>query len=563
MSTPYAAHLPSSKQTPQSQPVPGRTQVENSAGGYVFSAGDWERLDRFLILGCETNTYYASAKNLTVENAECVLRCANSDYGRAVDRITEISVSGRAPKNTPAVFALAILAGRGSALARHYALEQLTKVCRIPTDLFAFVEAVNKLRGWGRSIRSAIANWYTSKEPDRLAYAMVKYQQRNNWSHANVLKLAHVRGRESTHGLFRWALGHSFESRDVKRMRVENGKKVEIRTDHYGPVNHDLPQIIRAFEVAKRSDSAKEICSLIAENGLTREMIPTKFLTEASVWESLLANMPMTAMIRNLGNMSKVGLLAPLSEASRTICSRLANREVLKKARIHPIGILNAMTTYSAGKSVRGDGAWSVVPDVVDALNDAFYLAFDSIVPTNKRWLLGVDVSGSMQSGNIAGLPGITPIVGAAAMSLVTKSTEKDCHILGFSHQLVDIKISPRQRLDDVCQTMVRIPMGGTDCALPMIWAKQNRVPVDIFVVYTDNETWYGGIHPFQALKDYRNAMGIDAKMIVVAFTATDFTIADPNDAGMMDVVGFDASAPSLMSQFAGGIPDVSVDDQD
>ena len=56
--------------------------------------------------------------------------------------------------------------------------------------------------------------------------------------------------------------------------------------------------------------------------------------------------------------------------------------------------------------------------------------------------------------------------------------------------------------------------------------------------------------HPHQALSEYRNASGIAAKEVVVGMTATDFTIADPDDAGMMDVVGFDASAPQIMADF-------------
>jgi 60 kDa SS-A/Ro ribonucleoprotein len=34
---------------------------------------------------------------------------------------------------------------------------------------------------------------------------------------------------------------------------------------------------------------------------------------------------------------------------------------------------------------------------------------------------------------------------------------------------------------------------------------------------------------------------------------ANKFSIADPLDAGMLDVVGFDTSAPQLMSDFAAG----------
>jgi hypothetical protein len=37
--------------TPQSQPIPGSSQVRNSGGGYSWQVDDWTRLDRFLILG--------------------------------------------------------------------------------------------------------------------------------------------------------------------------------------------------------------------------------------------------------------------------------------------------------------------------------------------------------------------------------------------------------------------------------------------------------------------------------------------------------------------------------
>jgi 60 kDa SS-A/Ro ribonucleoprotein len=83
-----------------------------------------------------------------------------------------------------------------------------------------------------------------------------------------------------------------------------------------------------------------------------------------------------------------------------------------------------------------------------------------------------------------------------------------------------------------------------------MTWALRQRRPVDVFVVYTDNETWAGHIHPVQALRQYRDAMGIDAKLVVVGMTATQFTIADPADPGMLDVVGFDASVPDVMAHF-------------
>jgi 60 kDa SS-A/Ro ribonucleoprotein len=93
----------------------------------------------------------------------------------------------------------------------------------------------------------------------------------------------------------------------------------------------------------------------------------------------------------------------------------------------------------------------------------------------------------------------------------------------------------------------------GTDCALPMLYALEKRLAIDLFVIYTDNETWAGTIHADEALRRYRERTGIRAKLVVVGMTSTGFTIADPNDAGMLDVVGFDAASPALIASFARG----------
>ena len=95
------------------------------------------------------------------------------------------------------------------------------------------------------------------------------------------------------------------------------------------------------------------------------------------------------------------------------------------------------------------------------------------------------------------------------------------------------------------------LDFGGTDCALPMLDALERKIPVDCFVILTDSETWAGPIHPAEALRKYRQEMGIPAKLVVVAMVANEFTIADPEDAGMLDVVGFDSAAPALIADFA------------
>src|SRR5688572_18123013 len=134
------AQLFNRKATHQSQPIPGAGQVRNSAGGYAWAVDAWMQLDRFLILGSEDGTYYINARKLTEQNAKSVIECLALDGPRAVDRIAEISHKGRAPKNDPAIFALALAASFGDDKTRAAALGALPAVCRAGTHLFQFAE---------------------------------------------------------------------------------------------------------------------------------------------------------------------------------------------------------------------------------------------------------------------------------------------------------------------------------------------------------------------------------------------------------------------------------------
>ena len=120
----------------------------------------------------------------------------------------------------------------------------------------------------------------------------------------------------------------------------------------------------------------------------------------------------------------------------------------------------------------------------------------------------------------------------------------------GGESGITPVALSPRMRLDSVIAKVRAIPMGGTDCALPMVWACRNQLRVSAFVTYTDSETWAGNIHPAQALAQYRAEFVGNAKAVVVGMTSNGFTLADPNDRGMLDVVGFDTSVPAVISDF-------------
>ena len=536
---------------PQSEPLPGREgeMVRNSAGGMVFPVDDFTRLRRFLVLGSEGGSYYATERKLTVENANAVKRCIEIDGRRVVDEAVRAS-RGVAPRNGPPLFVLAMAASFGGDDVRRYALSVLPQVARTGSHLFRFVEYADAMRGWGKGLRRAIGAWYEAQGGVApAAYQMVKYRQRNGWTHRDLLRKAHPSGKDNPDfdALYAWVTQGSAPPDDDRRY-----------------------DIIRAYEsvLGNVSDPAL-IADAIREFDLTWEMIPGEVMGEKAVWEALFEKMPLTAMLRNLATLTRLGIVAPMSDAAGRVAARLNDADGLRAARIHPIAILSALTTYKSGRGVRGRNTWTPVPTVVDALDSAFDKSFAFAPQTGRRFYLGIDVSGSMAHGSVAGVEGLTPRMGAAAMAMAIARRESNYYMAAFAdgngaafanrffgsrlhtdYEMMPLHIAAADSLADALRKTDRLPWGGTDCALPMRDAAAKNIPVDCFVVITDNETWAGRIHPAEALRQYREKTGIPAKMVVIAMTATEFSIADPKDAGMLDVVGFDASVPQVIADF-------------
>jgi 60 kDa SS-A/Ro ribonucleoprotein len=141
----------------------------------------------------------------------------------------------------------------------------------------------------------------------------------------------------------------------------------------------------------------------------------------------------------------------------------------------------------------------------------------------------------------------------SAAMAMTIARSEPYYDVMAFNQQFTKLDISPGMTLDQVVNTTNNWTGGGTDCSVPMTWAANYNREIDTFVILTDNETWAGNIHPHIALQRYRQSSGIDAKLVVVGMTATQFTIADPRDRGMLDVVGCDSNLPRLITEFSAG----------
>lgn len=518
--------------TPQTQKTPGRTdEVKNNAGGYVFKVDDKSRLERFLILGTDKGTYYVNEPQLTEQNVKVVTDLIRKDERFVVDTTVDVSSSGRALKNSPAIFTMAKVMTEGTDKA--YARPAVRNVARTSTHLFEYGNYIKSLGGWGRAKRRSIAEWYEGMDANALAYQAVKYRQRNGWTHRDLFRLAHPQGVNQTVGNF-------------------------ILGNEYG----DDIEILNGFREMQAATTVEQVISVLGRyKMLPWETIPTQFLKDVKVWKSLFYNGQLKgqALVRNITRLARIGAFDDMKFAA-DYAARLTDAEMIAKTRLHPINFLNAVVVHEEGQVDRkSQGYWSYGRNkdwrtngkIVDALNEGFHMAFKSVVPAGKRTLVATDVSGSM-SQNAIGLD-LSCAQVSAAVSMTVARTEPYSDIVGFASSVRDLGITAKSSLADAMRKVQQYNFGSTDASAAIEYAIKNRIEVDTFVIVTDNETYGGRRKPFQALKDYREKTGIEARLAVLGVASTDFTIADSTDRGMMDFVGFDANAPKALADFSAG----------
>ena len=522
MSTYLQTHLDTP--IPQSEPLDER-QVKNEAGGYAYPVDDRVRFHRFLILGSEGGSYYQDERTLTLENAKACQRHINAFGTQAVDHIVMLARERRAPRVSPLLFTLAMAASADSDATREYALDHLPAVAATASHLEEFAGYVNSMRGWGRGLRRAVSGWYTDRDAADVAYQAVKYRNRSGWTHRDLLRKAHPEAERDSD------LWHVFEwiARGTTPPRFESLAHIH---NYLEAQECGLPRLLE----------------LITDHDLPREAIPTEMLGKDEVWAALGPKMPSVAFIRNLPALTAHGAIRPMEWQWATERIYRMGPTDQRPALVHPFHLLTALLVYRSGKSVQGSLTWDPVPQITQALDLAFDNSFSAAASTGQRVYLAVDVSGSMGAHTVSKIPGFTARMAAAAVTMMIARREPNHYIKMFDTQPHDIHVAASDSLMDV---MRNTPAGGaTDLSQPMLHAMERKIPVDCFLIATDGQTWAGRVHPARALQQYRDAMGIPAKAVQLAFSSTGTSIMDPADAGTLDIPGFDAGLPAVLHDF-------------
>ena len=491
------------------------TAISDAHGRYFITPV--QILERFLLTGSMAPTYTANDKfaEFSKDNLNAIKTIFECFPETAFDKLVEVVTQFKAPRKPPVLLALACALGMESLKGRAEILAQ--GQLSTGTDLFVLTKMMVDLgRGGGRSFKRQVNTMYRHLDDaegrDKLAMNFVKFRNRAGWTHRDILRVGHYKPSKANNDLFKWVVGK-------------------------GPATHPL---IQGYEEASRITSDLDAVKLLHRDPkLPWEALPTEVLGSGSVWEALLPNLGNSALIRNLGRMSSLGVdLTPYLHRIVGACRFL-----------HPVASLSAWKTYSQGRGTKGSLTWKPCPHVVSALEEGFYASFGSLKKSESKVFFGLDISGSMGTydSTVAGLKCREV---AAAMVMVAMK-QQPYMVYGFSNQLIPLEIRDDWSLPQVMQYMSSIPFGSTDCSLPIRFCNQEAIrDVDLFAIYTDNETNQRN-KPSDALNQYRRNINPHAKLATVALMGGAFSIADPNDPGQVDFVGFDPSVPSVLVSLA------------
>ena len=571
---------------------------------FVYNLSLKDYILRILILGSRDNKYSQKKGTLSNEDKDYIITQIQAGHGKEIlDIVTDVYVTSRAPKLDIALNVLAILCRTNTDVVLKEQSLRVLKNIRTISHLYSWknfhANVVNpatgeKTKGFGRAVKRSLNSWvleYNDKAID-LAYQVTKYQAREGWSFKNMLQCTHLSTKTGDDRVFAEPKQDTTKSIVArKKTNKNNVPPTDIDLVLRYTVNgfnamDDLAkkwslqcptyEYLKAVNQAKHCVAEQKdiLIELIYNHKLTREQVPTWGLANTEVLTALIANkkktrvsMPLTALLRNLGNLSAHNVLADQT-ILQLVMNHLVNPDTIKFSKIHPVSVLTAWFTYRNGHGNHGHNSWMVDPDIVKTLEKMFYLSFKNVEPTGKRICFLIDCSGSMSSTSLC--EGVTCAESAALLAMIfarsetTDESSPDHSFYLFTSKsrlgygsygttgLTDVSdvIDAKADFNSVLKSCQRSDWGMTDISMGIMEALKYKRKYDAFVVITDNDV-NSGIRPSEAMKKYRDGMKLpNTKLAVVATLASDITIADPLDKNMMDMCGFDSHGPKILQDF-------------
>ena len=422
----------------------------NQSGARAYGYKSRHHLAQLAVTGCMTSTFHANAQS-QLEDALTLAQQVDTPF------LAKTAVYARQAghmKDMPALLA-AVLAQRDIALLQPV----FSRVVDNGKMLRNFVQILRSGQTGRKSLGSRpkklVQQWLLSASEQRLLQASIGTEP----TLADVVRMVHPKPAQAWRAAwFAWLIGRPFDEAA-------------------------LPPATQAYERFKRA-----LLSGGSEGATADDLPPVPFqmLTalplNGSHWARLAAQGSWQMVRQNLNAFARHGVFEQPGLTAR-LAALLRDPKAVASARVLPYQL---MTAFNA--------ACDVPAEIGEALQDAMEAALSNVPAIEGRIVVCPDVSGSMSSpvtgwrGSATSAVRCIDVAALVTAALVRKNAS--CRVMPFEQQVVPVTLNPRDSVMTNAAKLAAIGGGGTSVSAPLRQLNDERAPVDLVVIVSDNESW-------------------------------------------------------------------------
>jgi 60 kDa SS-A/Ro ribonucleoprotein len=481
--------------------------ARNEAGGVAYAMSPKAALAQYAATGCMNRTFYATAD----EQMKNVLALAQTVGAAFVAKTAIYARESGYMKDMPALLC-AVLASRDRELLKATFPRVMDNARMVRNFVQIIRSGVTGRKSLGTLPKRLVRDWIAARTDEQLFADSVGQTP----SLADIIRMVHPHpGTPAREALYGYLIGQP----------------------HNAEV---LPPVVRAYEAFK--------------SGLvkTAPNVPFQMLTALDLrkddWLEIARTAPWHMTRMNLNTFARHGVFDN-REVTRAVSNRLANAELVRKARVFPYQLLAAYMTATN------------VPEIVrNALQDAMEIATANVPRIDGKVYIFPDVSGSMQSpvtGHRAGATTAVRCIDVAALVAASIMRRNgDAEVLPFGTTICPVPINARDSIMTNAQTLAAINGGGTNCSAPLAELNRRKAQADLVVYVSDNESWADpqrgrGTETMQQWAQFK-VNNPNARLVCIDIQPYATTQAAESE-DILNVGGFSDQVFTLVARFAEG----------
>lgn len=478
----------------------------NAAGGPAYRYDARHQLAQLVMTGCMNQTFYAAGEAQLADvlalakDVDDVFLAKAAIYGRRAGYM----------KDMPALLLAALAANGSPFLAK--AFSQIVDNGRMLRNFVQILRSgVTGRKSLGTRPKKLVQAWLNQADERKLLQAALGNQP----SLADVLKMVHPKPAEAwREAFFAWVIGKPCDAGALPA----------------------ATQALLSFRAGQTDAVPPVPFQWLSNESLTSEQ-----------WLQVAKTMGWQALRQALNMLARKGVFE-LPGAAACIAARLADPQLVRKARAYPYQLLSAYRMAS-----------SDIPAVVrEALQEALDLSLVNVPRLEGRVAVCVDVSGSMHSPVTGYRRGATTSVRcidvAALMAAAVLRKHPDAQVLPFDTKVVGVRLNPRDSVLTNAEKLAAVGGGATACSAPLAKLVKEKALVDTVVLFSDNQSWidkrhHGATETLRqwALLKWRNPQ---ARLVCIDLQPYGNTqVLDRED--VLNVGGFGDSVFDVMASFA------------